>query len=61
MIGACDMAFERNLVYSNFKIKTPKMLIIKSPNLNGWWEIFISLRTGTSLKRLYMSRCWRKR
>lgn len=60
MIGAPDMAFERNLVYSSYKIKTPKVSIVKTPNLNGWCEIFISLRTGTSLKWLYMSCCWHK-
>jgi retron-type reverse transcriptase len=60
MIGAPDMAFERNLVYANYKIKTSKVLIVKIPNLNGWCEIFISLRTETSLKWLYMSRCWHK-
>jgi hypothetical protein len=61
MIGAPDMAFERNLVYSSSKIKTPKVLIvIKNPNLSGWCEIFISLGTETSLKWLYMSRCWHK-
>jgi hypothetical protein len=54
------MAFERNLVYSSYKIKTPKVLILKDPNLSGWCGIFISLRTETSLKWLYMSRCWRK-
>lgn len=60
MIGAPDMAFERNLVYSSYKIKTPKVSIVKNPNLNGWCEIFISLRTETSLKWLYMSCCWHK-
>ena len=61
MIGAPDMAFERNLVYVNYKIKTPKVSIVKTPNLSGWCEIFISLRTETSLKWLYMSCCWRKK
>merc|ERR1711976_609345 len=61
LLGCPDMAFERNLVYSSPKIKTPKVLIvIKNPNLGGWCEIFISLRTETSLKWLYMSRCWHK-
>ena len=60
MIGAPDMAFERNLVCSSYKIKTPKVSIVKTPNLNRWCEIFISLRTETSLKWLYMSRCWHK-
>ena len=60
MIGAPDMAFERNLVYANYKIKTPKVLILKNPNFSGRCEIFISLRTETNLKWLYMSRCWRK-
>jgi len=60
MIGAPDMAFERNLVCSSYKIKTPKVLIVKPLNLSGWCEIFISLRTETSLKWLYMSRCWHK-
>jgi len=42
-------------------IKTPKVLAYKNnPKFKGWCEVFISLRTGTSLKRLYMSRCWRK-
>ena len=60
MIGAPDMAFERNLVY-NCMIKAPKVLDHKlNPNLNGRCEVFISLRTGTSLKWLYMSRCWHK-
>lgn len=31
-----------------------------NPNLSGRCEAFISLRTGTSLKWLYMSRCWHK-
>lgn len=33
---------------------------ISNPKLRGWCEVFISLRTGTSLKWLYMSRCWHK-
>lgn len=42
-------------------IKTPKVLAYKiNPKLRGWCEAFISLRTGTSLKWLYMSRCWHK-
>ena len=42
-------------------IKTPKVLAYKNnPKLKGWCEVFISLRTGTSLKWLYMSRCWHK-
>lgn len=42
-------------------IKTPKVLAYKSnPKLRGWCEVFVSLRTGTSLKWLYMSRCWHK-
>lgn len=42
-------------------IKTPKVLAYKNnPKLIGWCEVFISLRTGTSLKWLYMSRCWHK-
>jgi len=42
-------------------IKTPKVLAYKNnPKLRGWCEVFISLRTGTSLKWLYMSRCWHK-
>ena len=61
MIGAPDMAFERNLVYTNYKIRTPKVLIAKTPNLSGWCEIFISLRTETSLKWLYMSCCRHKK
>lgn len=37
------------------------MLVYKStPKLRGWCEVFISLRTGTGLKWLYMSRCWHK-
>lgn len=36
------------------------LIVIKNPNLGGWCEIFISLRTETSLKWLYMSRCWHK-
>ena len=61
MIGAPDMAFERNLVVFNYMIKAPKVLDYKlNPNLSGWCEAFISLRTGTSLKWLYMSRCWHK-
>ena len=32
MIGAPDMAFERNLVYVNYKIKTPKVSIVKNPH-----------------------------
>lgn len=60
MIGAPDMAFERNLVNIKYRIKGPKVLILKNPNLSGWSEIFISLRTGTSLKWLYMSCCWHK-
>jgi retron-type reverse transcriptase len=60
MIGAPDMAFERNLVYPSFKIKTLKVLIVKPPNFSGWCGIFISLRTETSLKWLYMSCCWHK-
>lgn len=49
MIGAPDMAFERNLIYINYKIKAPKVSVLKFPNLSGWCEIFISLRTETSL------------
>ena len=60
MIGAPDMAFERNLVCSSYKIKIPKVLILKNPNLGGWCEIFISLCTKTSLKWLSMSCCWHK-
>ena len=30
MIGAPDMAFERDLVYSSYKIKTPKVLVTKT-------------------------------
>jgi hypothetical protein len=61
MIGAPDMAFERNLVVFKYMIKAPKVLDYKlNPNLSGWCEAFISLRTGTSLKWLYMSRCWHK-
>ena len=61
MIGAPDMAFERNLVNINDKISAPKVLIVKNPNLSGWCEIFISLRTETSSKKwLYMSCCWHK-
>jgi len=42
-------------------IKAPKVLDYKiNPNLSGRCEVFISLRTGTSLKWLYMSRCWHK-
>ena len=42
-------------------IKTPKVLAYKNnPKLRGWCEVFISLRTETSLKWLYMSRCWHK-
>ena len=42
-------------------IKTPKVLAYKrNPKLRGWCDVFISLRTGTSLKWLYMSRCWHK-
>jgi len=55
------MAFESKLVSLNNMIKTPKVLDCKnSPKLKGWCEVFISLRTGTSLKWLYMSRCWHK-
>jgi hypothetical protein len=48
-IGAPDMAFERNLVYFSYKIKTPIVSIFKNPNISGWCNIFISLRTETSL------------
>jgi heme/copper-type cytochrome/quinol oxidase subunit 1 len=41
MIGAPDMAFERNLVYSSSKIKTPKVLIVKNPNLSGWCKYLL--------------------
>lgn len=42
-------------------IKTPKVLDHKlNPNLSGRCGAFISLRTETSLKWLYMSRCWHK-
>ena len=44
-------------------IKALKVLDYKlNPNLSGRCEAFtfISLRTGTSLKWLYMSRCWHK-
>lgn len=44
----------------NYKIKTQKVSFVKNPNLNGWCEVFISLRIETSLKRLYMSCCWHK-
>jgi hypothetical protein len=60
MIGAPDMAFERDLVMANCKIKAPKVSFVKNPNLTGWCEIFISLRIETSLKWLYMSCCWHK-
>jgi hypothetical protein len=61
IIGAPDMAFERNLVFLNYMIKIPKVLDHKlNPNLSGRCEAFISLRTRTSLKWLYMSRCWHK-
>jgi hypothetical protein len=60
MIGSPDMAFERNLVYYSCKIKTPKVSVLKNPNLGGRCEIFISLRTEICLKWLYMSCCWRK-
>lgn len=60
MIGAPDMAFERILVYYNYKIKTPKVSALLNSNLNGWCEIFNSLRTEMSLKWLYMSCCWYK-
>lgn len=60
MIGSPDMAFERNLVYCSYEIKAPKVLIVTNPNLSGGCEIFISLRTETNLKWLYMSRCWHK-
>ena len=41
--------------------KAPKVLDYKlNPNLSGRCEVFISLRTGTSLKWLYMSCCWHK-
>jgi hypothetical protein len=61
MIGSPDMAFKRNLVVFNYMIKASKVLYYKlNPNLGGWCEAFISLRTGTSLKWLYMSRCWHK-
>ena len=61
MIGAPDMAFERDQVFFNYMIKAPKVLDYKlNPNLRGWCEAFISLRTGTSFKWLYMSRCWHK-
>ena len=61
MIGAPDMAFERNLVYTDYKIETPKVSVMKTPNLSGWCGTFISLRTETSLKWLYMNCCWRKK
>jgi hypothetical protein len=61
MIGAPDMAFESKLVLQNIMIKTPKVLACKNnPKLRGWCEVFISLRTRTSLKWLYMSRYWHK-
>jgi hypothetical protein len=61
IIGSPDMAFERNLVFFNYMIKAPKVLDYKfNPNLSGWCEAFISLRTGINLKWLYMSRCWHK-
>ena len=42
-------------------IKAPKVLDYKmNPNLSGRCEVFVSLRTETSLKWLYMSRCWHK-
>mmetsp|Transcript_60635 Transcript_60635/g.100688 ORF Transcript_60635/g.100688 Transcript_60635/m.100688 type:complete len:220 (-) Transcript_60635:2610-3269(-) len=59
MIGACDMAFERNLDYVNYK-RTPKVSAVENSNLKGWCEIFFSLRTETSLKWLYMDYCWCK-
>lgn len=62
MIGSVDMAFESNLVLLNIMIKTLKVLDYKNnPKLKGWCEVFISLRTGTDLKWLYMSRCWHKK
>lgn len=48
MLGSPDMAFEGDQVYDNCKIKTPKVSVIKNPNLSGWCEKFISLRIGTS-------------
>jgi retron-type reverse transcriptase len=60
MIGAPDMAFERDLVMANCKIKAQKVSFVKNPNLIGWCEVFISLRIETSLKWLYMSCCWHK-
>ena len=33
----------------------------ENPKLTGWYDlVFVSLRTGTSCKWLYMGRCWRK-
>lgn len=60
MIGSPDMAFERDLVHDNCKIKTPKVSALIHSNLDEWCEIFISLRTEMSLKWLYISRCWYK-
>jgi len=60
LIGSVDMAFERNLVCINYNINTPKVLSLINPNLIGWCEIFISLRTETSLKWLYMKYCRHK-
>lgn len=62
LIGAPDMAFESSLIQKSNEIKASKVTTLnKNPKLAGWCGlVFVSLRTGTSLKWLYMSRCWRK-
>ena len=59
MLGAPDMAFESSLIQKSKEIKASKVATLqKNPKLKGWCGlVFVSLRTETSLKWLYMSRC----
>ena len=59
LLGSPDMAFESSLIQKSNEIKASKVTTLnKNPNLTGWCGlVFVSLRTGTSLKWLYMSRC----
>lgn len=58
LIGAPEMAFERILVYISCDIKAPKVFVIyKTLISRGGVNIANSLRTETSLKRLYIRHC----
>lgn len=60
MLGAPDMAFESSLVYCKYMIKILKMIRCFNPPQSsmGSMDIFIGLRSETSIKWLYMSYYW---